>query len=197
MVTTTSWRLVFCSSAASFWVRSDLVASDRIWASSTTRPVSTGNFGAAQAGANRRKNATKAAKIFIWVGASFRGLRAGLGGLRCRRGRRAGVELHHRGGLRRRAGGEGRSLLVALVHGRRPDRARKGDQLGIIILHRGVIVAPRDLDAVLGPFQLGLQRQEVGVGFQVWIILADRHQPAQDTGQPVLCRLELRELGRI
>src|SRR4051812_37774957 len=74
MVTTTSWREVLLSSAASFWVRSDLVSGDRILASSTTRPVNAGNFGAAQtfppkkAGVSRTRNASKAAASRIRYG---------------------------------------------------------------------------------------------------------------------------------
>src|SRR5579862_5550854 len=61
MVTTTNCREVFCSSAASFAVRSALVSDDRMLASSTTRPDSTGNFGAAQAGVSRKRKASVAA----------------------------------------------------------------------------------------------------------------------------------------
>src|SRR6266404_6686264 len=67
MVTTTSWREVLASSAASFCVRSALVSPERIPASSTTRPLSlgklgsAGNFGAAQAGAMTTRKASKAA----------------------------------------------------------------------------------------------------------------------------------------
>jgi hypothetical protein len=67
-VTTTNWREVFCSSAASFSVKSVLVVDDKIAASSTTRPVSAGNFGAAQAfspkklGVRRTRKASVAAR---------------------------------------------------------------------------------------------------------------------------------------
>src|SRR5580698_7492275 len=71
MVTTTSWREVFCSSAVSLSVRSSLVCAERILASSTTRPVSFGKFGsagesgAAMAGAMKQTKAKTAAKSLI------------------------------------------------------------------------------------------------------------------------------------
>src|SRR5580704_16943869 len=87
MVTTTSWREVFCSSAASFWVRSSFVVCDRILASSTTRPVSFGKFGsagesgAAIAGAmKQRKAKTVAASLINGYGCVPGCAAAGAGG---------------------------------------------------------------------------------------------------------------------
>ena len=67
-------------------------------------------------------------------------------------------------------------------------------RLGVIGPHRFDIVAPRDGDAVLGAFELRLQGEEILIGFQIGIILADREEPAERAGQLRLRVLELLEL---
>jgi len=57
--------------------------------------------------------------------------------------------------------------LLRFVNSRSPDHAGEGAKLGVIILHRPIVIAPRDLDAILRPFQLRLQRQEILVGFEI------------------------------
>ena len=67
-------------------------------------------------------------------------------------------------------------------------------KLGVVDAHRFDVVAPRDRDAVFGAFELRLQRQEVLVGLEVGIVLADREQPAERAGKLVLRVLELLQL---
>ena len=80
---------------------------------------------------------------------------------RAPRPRNARSELHLRRRLRAFVGGEFRHRLVAAEDGLRPEHGREGAQRRVIGPHRLDIVAPRDRDAVLGAFELRLQRQEV------------------------------------
>ena len=75
-------------------------------------------------------------------------------------------------------GGELSHRLVAGENSLRPEQGREGAQRRIVDQHRVDIVAARHRNAILGAFELRLQRQEVGVGFQVGIILSHRKQPA-------------------
>ena len=83
------------------------------------------------------------------------------------------LELHlrHLGGLL----GDGKVLhrLGIWIEHRAPPAARDGPDLGVVVLHRGDVVAPGDGDPVLGAFELRLQREEVLVRLQVGIILDD------------------------
>ena len=109
----------------------------------------------------------------------------------------AASELHLRRRLRTLDRGELRHRLVAAEECRGPQQAGEGLELGVVGAHRLDVVAPRDRDAVLGAFELRLQRQEVLVRLEVGIVLADRDQPAERAGELVLRVLELLELLRI
>ena len=78
-----------------------------------------------------------------------------------------------------------------------PQTAREGADLGVITLDRRDEVATGHRDPVFRAFKLGLQREEVLVGFEVRIALRDHHQAAQCAGQLTLCVLELLEFGWI
>src|SRR5215471_17796430 len=75
--------------------------------------------------------------------------------------RQSWLELHLRylGGLL----GDGEILhrLGVGIEDGAPPAARNGPDLGIVALDRGDVVAPGDGDAVLGAFELGLQREEI------------------------------------
>ena len=68
---------------------------------------------------------------------------------------------------------------------------------GVIVLHRGDIVSPRDGDAVFGPLELGLQRQEILVRFEVRIVFADREQTPERARERVLRVLQLLDFLRV
>ena len=109
---------------------------------------------------------------------------------------RAGSELHLRRLLGVVVGREFRHRLVGPEEGRRPQHAREGLQLGVVGPHRFDVVAARHGDAVFRALELGLQRQEVLVGFQLGIVLADGDQPAERARELVLGVLELLQLSR-
>ena len=103
------------------------------------------------------------------------------------------LELHlrHLGGFL----GDGEVLhrLRIRIEHRAPPAAGDRPDLGIVGLHRGDVVAPRDGDAVLGAFELRLQREEVLVRLEVRIVLGDGEQLAERAGQRALRFLEFLE----
>src|SRR5208282_1066047 len=155
----------FWSRSASLRSRSALVTGERIFAWSTTRPVSGGKLAAASAALTH--SATTRAPI------RARGHRRGIRTLPVR-----GLELHLRRGLGFGVGGERNQRLDRAEHRLRPKHAREGPERGVEVLHRGDVIAAGDSDPVLGPLELGLQRQEVLVRLEVWIVFADREETA-------------------
>ncbi len=95
--------------------------------------------------------------------------------------------------------GDGERLhrLVAAIENVRPDDAGESSQLGVIDAHCFDVVAPRNRDAVLGAFELRLQREEVGVRFQVRVILLNRQEPSEHARELRLRLLEFLEGFRI
>src|SRR3546814_17571338 len=71
------------------------------------------------------------------------------------------------------------------------------DLAGVIFLHRAVIIADRDRDAVLGAFELAHQRREIGLALDLWIGLDGREQAAQRAPQLALRGRELLHLGGV
>ena len=69
----------------------------------------------------------------------------------------------------------------------------EGAHRHVVLLHRLDVAVPRDRDPVLGPFELCLQIAEVGVGFQLRIVLRHHQQPGKGSRQLSLGGLELRE----
>ncbi len=67
----------------------------------------------------------------------------------------------------------------------------------VVSPYRFDVVAARDGNAILRALELRLQRQEVLVRFEVWIVLADGDQPAQGARKLILRILELLYLFRI
>src|SRR6266487_1420111 len=155
-VTTTSWSVVLASSSASFCVSAARIAGSRILASSTTRPLSVGKTSATAGIASKTK--TKKSSVR----------------LACRRRRPScshaaltaqPSKLHLRGpghvfGNRKRLHG-----LVAPVERRGPDHAGERAQLRVVLADRFDVVAPGNGDAILGPFELRLQGEEILVRF--------------------------------
>ena len=145
-------------------------------ASSTTRPSSCGKSTAA-AGAAKAHNSAIMARSFRIIFVAMpdgKPVPLFLASL---------LELHLRRALGLFGDGERLHRLVAFVERARPDHAGKRLELGVVGLHRLDVVAPRDRDAVLGAFELRLQREEVLVRFQVRIVFADREQPAERAGK--------------
>src|SRR5580658_7368535 len=163
----------FCSRSASLRSRSAAVTGERIFAWSTTLPVSGGKLAAASAAPTH--SAAMRAPI------RARGQRRGIRALLLR-----GLELHLRGRLGVGVGGERNQRLNRAEYCLRPKHTRKGSQRGVEVLHRGDVVAAGDGDPVFGALELGLQRQEVRVRFEVWIVFADREETAKGAGERVL-----------
>src|SRR6266540_6814772 len=189
-VTTTSWSVVLASSSASFCVSASRAAGSRMLASSTTRPLSAGKT-SAMAGTAASKTKTKkgSARLARRRPPPLRSWHAALTA--------QPSELHlrrpgHVFGDRKRLHG-----LVAPVERRGPDHARECAQLRVVLPHRFDVVAPGDGDAVLRAFELGLQREEVLVRFQIWIALRHREQPPERAGELCLRVLEALERFRI
>ena len=97
----------------------------------------------------------------------------------------ARVEIHRRRLLRRCRGFE-RDLWLGAVEDLGADRGREGPDQRVILAHVLIVVAARDLDAVLGPFELVLKRQEVLVRLEVGISLLKPLQTADRLRQPAL-----------
>ena len=81
---------------------------------------------------------------------------------------------------------------IGIKH-RAPPAAGDGPDLGVVVLDRGDVVAPGDGDAVLGAFELRLQREEVLVRLQVGIVLDHRKQSCQRPAKLALRLLEFLE----
>src|SRR2546430_4475516 len=156
--TTTSWSVVLASSSASFCVSAARIAGSRILASSTTRPLSVGKTSAtAGTAASKTKAKKSSARLARRRRPPLSSWHAALTA--------QPSELHlrrpgHVFGDRKRLHG-----LVAPVERRGPDHAGKRAQLRIVLPHRFDVVAPGDRNAVLGPFELRLQGEEILVRF--------------------------------
>jgi hypothetical protein len=114
--------------------------------------------------------------------------------LRSRR-RRTEVDLRRLLDLGRVLDGEVGLGLVAEHHRREVDRELP--DVGVVVLHRADVTLALDGDAVLGAFQLRLQLQEVLVGLELRIVLADHQQAPDRALQLALRLLELLQRGRI
>src|SRR5215469_116044 len=90
-----------------------------------------------------------------------------------------------------------RHWLVRSKEGGSPQYAGEGLECCVVDPHCFYVVAPSNRDAVLSSLELRLQRQEVLVGLEIGIVLADCKQPAERTGQLVLGILELLQFLRI
>src|SRR3982751_2432654 len=176
MVATTNCRPDCASSASDLLVKSTTCSGRSRCAWSTTRPVSGGKCCAAAGDASANSASHRTAKTRA---TSARGVeidaRRGLGG-----GRR--FERH---------------LRLGAVEDLGADRVGEGADAGVIAGHRLVIVTARGVDAVLGPLELVLKREEVRVGLEVGVILVGREKPAKRPAELVLRILERLDLGRI
>src|SRR6516165_4152 len=90
--------------------------------------------------------------------------------------------------------GECLHRLVAPVERRCPQDAGIRLELGVVGTHPLDVVAPRDRDAVLGAFQLRLQREEILVRLEVGIAFDRDQEPPERAGKRALRILELLEL---
>src|SRR4029078_6061386 len=145
-------------------------------------PSSAGMFAAASAARPARSSTARPAKMR--AGARPK-LGARLFGM-CLAVEIARSELDLWRRLRGVACGEFGHRLVAAEGGRGPDHARKSAQLGVVGADRLDGVATRPRDEGLGGLELGLQREEVLVRFEVGIVLAHREQAAERTAELVL-----------
>src|SRR5438132_12176816 len=73
----------------------------------------------------------------------------------------------------------------------RDEVRRELDYGRVELLSDLVVAAALDGNAVLRPFELRLQLEEVRVRFEIGIALHDHEQPRQRVAQRALCRLEL------
>lgn len=89
--------------------------------------------------------------------------------------------------------GEGLLDLRIRVENRRDPPAGNGSKLGVVLLDGEDVVAARHGNAIFGAFKLGLQRQEVLIGFEVGILFRYDQQARQRPSQRGLIRLELLE----
>ena len=78
-----------------------------------------------------------------------------------------------------------------------PQPPGESTDFGVVLLHGGDVVTARHANAILGTFQLRLQRQEILVGFQVRIAFRHHHQPLQGRTELTLGLLELFQFFRI
>src|SRR6266511_5506532 len=156
-VTTTSWSVVLASSSASFCVSVARVAGSRILASSTTRPLSAGKTSAMAGTAASRTKAKKSSARLA------RRRRPSLSWHAALTAQPSELHLRRPGHVfsnRKRLHG-----LVAPVERRGPDHAGKRAQLRVVQIGRAHVVAPSNGDAILGPFELRLQGEEILVRF--------------------------------
>ena len=65
------------------------------------------------------------------------------------------------------------------VNPRRDPAPGNRPQFGIVLLHRKYVVAARHRNAILGPFELRLKRQEILIRLEVGIGLGYREQAAE------------------
>src|SRR5688572_28657956 len=94
------------------------------------------------------------------------------------------LELHfgRRGALRRRL----EERLGPEARYARDDAARKQTEPRVVLAHRLVVALALDGDTIIRPFELRLERQEVGVRLELGISLDGDEQAAQRAGQLVL-----------
>src|SRR5580704_105097 len=145
----------FCSRSESLRSRSAIVTGERMFAWSTTLPVSGGKLAAASA-ALAHSAARSATSSACGQTNDACGQRRGMRALPW-----AGLELHFGRRLGLGIGGERNQRLDRAEHRLRPEHARESPQRGVEVLHRGDVIAPGDSNAVLGPLELGLQRKEI------------------------------------
>src|SRR2546422_9134986 len=77
-----------------------------------------------------------------------------------------------------------RRLQLEVLPGTLPDHLRRqhlreAPNVRVVAVHRVVVVLARDRDAVLRALELVLERAEMLVRFELWLILGDREQPAE------------------
>src|ERR1700733_264922 len=174
----------FCSRSSSLRSRSAIVTGERIFAWSTTLPVSGGKLAAASA-APAHSAATRRT-------ISVRGQRRGIRTLPVRE-----LELHFRRRLSFGIGGERYERLDRAKHRLRPEYAREGPPGGGEVLRRGDVIAAGDGDPVFRPLELGLEGEKILVRLEVGIVLADRQQTPEGARQRVLRILQLFDLSRV
>src|SRR5436305_1023722 len=182
MVATTNWRPVSFCKASSFCSSWALVAGSILPAASTTRPSNLGKVCAITGTAQRISQSPR-------TGRSNRVNRV----MRMR----SATEIHLRGILgprRRRLIGSDR---LGTVEDLRTDRIGEGADTRVIGLNRRVIIADRDVDAVLGTFELAHESLEIVLALQVRIGLDIGEQAAERAAELPLCLSELLHLGRI
>src|SRR5207249_3875709 len=111
----------------------------------------------------------------------------------------ARVEINGRRLLRSSCSLE-RYLGLGAVEDLRADRVGEGADARVVATDRLVIVAARRVDAVLRPFQLILQRQEILVRLEIRISFERRQQPPERTAElalGILKRLNLRRIAEV
>src|SRR5882724_10725862 len=222
-VATTSWVPLLASNAASFARSCSRVPASRTPASSTTRPDSAGKsavagiatslFWAKRCAGGRTSGSCSPLRTLMIeslaavtppekppLSSAAAGMAAATSNAMVAKMRRiAPVPFRNRLelDLRRALGlfGDGERLhrLVGLVERARPDHAGKRLEFGVVGLHRLDVVAPRDRNAVLGAFELRLQREKILVRFQLRIGFGDDEQTPERTGKLALRFLEFLE----
>src|SRR6516225_4015140 len=149
-VAITSWMLDLSSSSLSFASRSVRLCAVMILAWSTRRPVSGGKSSASAKEA--RQNASPARKqAFSFTVPP--------------------LELHLRRRFRTRSCSEFRHWFFAGECRLCPDDCRERPQRRVKSTHRVDVIASSHGNAVLGAFELRLQSQEIGIGFELGIVL--------------------------
>src|SRR6516165_2515808 len=164
------------SSSLSFASRSVRLCAVMILALSTTRPVSGGKSSASTKEARQRASParTQACRFTI-----------------------APLELHLRRRCRTGSCGEFRHWFFAREGRFCPDDCRECPQRRVKGAYRVDIIAPCHRNAVLGPFELRLQSNEIGIGFEIGIVLRHRQQSAERPSQLRLSVLKGFDLVRV
>src|SRR6476646_2089084 len=190
-VATTSWMPDFASRSASFCSIAIRVAGSMILARSTTRPASTGRV-RAKAAAIVHNNAVQAIARRDPLPPRVEERRPAIMSIPLRCG--GPSEFYWRWLVRIRTGGEFRHRLVGAEEGGSPQQARECLEFSVVYAHCFDVVASSDRDAVFGALELRLERQEVLIGLEFRVVLANGKQPAERAGQLVLRILELLDL---
>src|SRR5574337_484817 len=108
---------------------------------------------------------------------------------------RSRLELHFRRGRRVRSRLEKR--LRTEAGGPRDDTGGKEVEARVVVPHGLIEASSLDGDSILGPFELGLQRQEILIRLEIGVSFDDDEQSAQRPRELVLDQLKALERLRI
>src|SRR6516165_130192 len=164
------------SSSLSFASRSVRLCAVMILALSTTRPVSGGKSSASAKEARQRASPASTQAFSFTI---------------------APLELHLRWLFRTARCSEFCHWFFARECRFCPDDCRECPQRGVKGAHRVDVVAPCDCNAVLCAFELRLQSHEIGIGFELGIVLRHGQQSAERPSQLRLSVLKGFDLIRV